>query len=221
MGTFEGRLKTRYQHIFTITVISLLLGGCGGGTMFKLADDKYTVKPTTIGVITGGSEEADLKLAEMLTKELSERTTLKVLSQAEISKAIPSYPTSVKMREGKNTEANPTWFDPTEKKKLKQIQARLKTIYLFVVWGQGLGATQYCRSRGGCTTNYHINVYGNMLEYPSGEVVSHTAFSNENEDSVLALFRPKGYYIEEMLEDSAEEIVDEFIKVTNTGKSSK
>ena len=70
-------------------------------------------------------------------------------------------------------------------------------------------------------TTYHIDVYGNMLEYPGGRVVSHTAFSNRNSDSFLALFRSKGYYIEQMLEDSAEGIVDEFIKVTHTGKAGK
>jgi hypothetical protein len=35
---------------------------------------------------------------------------------------------------------------------------------------------------------------------------------------VLALFRAKGYYVDELLKKSAEGIVDEFIKVTNTGK---
>ena len=58
----------------------------------------------------------------------------------------------------------------------------------------------------------------NMLEYPSGQIVSHTAFNRRNSDSVLALFRSKGYYVDELLKKSAEDIVDEFIKVTNTGK---
>jgi hypothetical protein len=34
----------------------------------------------------------------------------------------------------------------------------------------------------------------------------------------LSLFRSKGYYVDELLKLSAEDIVDEFIKVTNTGK---
>lgn len=76
----------------------------------------------------------------------------------------------------------------------------------------------YCSNRGGCTNTYSTNVYGNMLEYPSGKIVSHTAFNKQNSDSFLALFRSKGYYIDELLQDSAEEIVDEFIKVTSTGK---
>ncbi len=57
-----------------------------------------------------------------------------------------------------------------------------------------------------------------MLEYPSGKIVSHTAFNKRNSDRTLSLFRPKGYYVDELLKDSAEGIVDEFIKVTNTGK---
>ena len=72
--------------------------------------------------------------------------------------------------------------------------------------------------RGGCSNTYSADVYGNMLEYPSGQIVSHTAFNQRNSDSVLALFRSKGYYVDELLKKSAEDIVDEFIKVTNTGK---
>ena len=60
--------------------------------MFALKDPSYSVKPTSVSVITGGSEEADLKLAEYLTKELKERTTFQVVSQDDVSKAIPSYP---------------------------------------------------------------------------------------------------------------------------------
>jgi hypothetical protein len=48
--------------------------------------------------------------------------------------------------------------------------------------------------------------------------VSYTAFNKRNSDSVLALFRSKGYYVDELFKDSAEDIVDAFIKVTNTGK---
>lgn len=57
--------------------LALLLSGCGGGgTIFALKDPGYAVKPTSVTVITGGSEETDLKLAEYLTQELKDRTRL-------------------------------------------------------------------------------------------------------------------------------------------------
>lgn len=198
--------------------LTLLLNGCGGGgTVFALKDPTYELKATSVTVITGGSEESDLKLAEYLTQELKDRTKLQVLGQEEVSKAIPSYPIAVKTVEENNGEAE--WVDPSEKARLQKLQAKLKTNYVFVVWSKRLKQTSYCSSRGGCSNTYSADVYGNMLEYPSGRIVSHTAFNRRNSDSVLALFRSKGYYVDELLKQSAEDIVDEFIKVTNTGKS--
>lgn len=201
----------------TIVGLALVLGGCGGGgTVFALKDPGYSVKPTSVTVITGGSEESDLKLAEYLTQEFRDRTQLKVVGQEEVSKAVASYPIAVKTVEEKNGEVE--WVDPSEKARIQKIQAKLKTNYVFVVWSKRLKQTSYCSSRGGCSNTYSADVYGNMLEYPSGQIVSHTAFNRRNSDSVLALFRSKGYYVDELLKKSAEDIVDEFIKVTNTGK---
>jgi hypothetical protein len=101
---------------------------------------------------------------------------------------------------------------------METIHAKLKTNYVFVIWSKRMTKSTYCSNQGGCTNTYSANVYGNMLEYPSGKIVSHTAFNKSNSDSVLALFRAKGYYVDELLKNSAEDIVDEFIKVTNTGK---
>jgi hypothetical protein len=216
---FIGAEDAMHSQSFAYAVIglSLLLGGCGGGgTSFALKDPGYSVKPTSVTVITGGSEESDLKLAEYLTQELKDRTKLQVVAQEEVSKAIPSYPIAVKTVEEKNGEIE--WVDPSEKARLQKIQAKLKTNYVFVVWSKRLKQTSYCSNRGGCTNTYSADVYGNMLEYPSGQIVSHTAFNRRNSDSVLALFRAKGYYVDELLKKSAEDIVDEFIKVTNTGK---
>ncbi len=206
-----------YRYAYAIFGLALLLTGCGGGgTVFALKDPAYAVKPTSVTVITGGAEESDLKLAEYLTQELIDRTTLKVVAQEDVSKAIPSYPIALKTVEEKNGEVE--WVDPSEKPRLQKLQAKLKTNYVFVVWSKRLKQTSYCSSRGGCSNTYSADVYGNMLEYPSGQIVSHTAFNRRNSDSVLALFRSKGYYIDELLKKSAEDIVDEFIKVTNTGK---
>ena len=208
-------LNQRYMQ--ALIAVALLLGGCGGGgTIFALKDPGYAVKPTSVTVITGGSKESDLKLAEYLTQELRERTQLKVIDQEEVSKAIPSYPIAVKTVEERNGEVE--WVDPAEQPRLQKIQAKLKTNYVFVVWSKRLKQTSYCSSRGGCSNTYSADVYGNMLEYPSGQIVSHTAFNRRNSDSVLALFRSKGYYVDELLKKSAEDIVDEFIKITNTGK---
>jgi len=213
-----GQLPTCvwWHSALALAAVSLLLGGCGGGTFFALKDPHYPIKPTSVSVITGGSEESDLKLAEYLTKELKERTTFQVVGQDEVSKAIPSYPIAIKTVEEKDGEV--AWVDPAEKLKLDKIQAKLKTNYVFVIWSKRMRKGTYCANQGGCTNTYSADVYGNMLEYPSGKTVSYTAVNVKNSDSVLALFRSKGYYVDELLKNSAEGIVDEFIKLTDTGK---
>jgi hypothetical protein len=217
MKTPEQRNRSIPWLSCCIVTWAILLSGCGGGgTIFKLQDPNNTIKPTSVSVITAGAEEADLKLAEYLTKELAERTTLQVVSQNEVSKAIPSYPIGIKTVEEDNGKV--AWVDPSEKPKIDKISAKLKTNYVFVIWSKRLTKSSYCSNRGGCTNTYSTDVYGNMLEFPSGKVVSHTAFHNQNSDSVLALFRAKGHYVDELLKDSAENIVKEFIKVTNAGK---
>lgn len=216
MYKHESSICSWRHRACALAAFALLLGGCGGGTVFALKDPAYSVKPTSVSVITGGAEESDMKLAEYLTKELTDRTTLQVVGQEEVSKAIPSYPIAVKTVEEKDGEV--AWVDPTEQPKLEKIHAKLKTNYVFVIWSKRLMKTSYCSSQGGCSNTYSADVYGNMLEYPSGRIVSHTAFNRRNSDSVLALFRSKGYYVDELLKKSAEDIVDEFIKVTNTGK---
>jgi len=199
-----------------IAAVSFLLGGCGGGTLFAMKDPGYSIKPTSVSVITGRSEEADLKLAEYLTKQLKERTTLEVVGQDVVSKAIPSYPITIKTVQ--ENDGKVAWVDPSEKPRIQSIQAKLKTNYVFVIWSKGLQRTTVCSNRGGCTNTYSADVYGNILEYPGGKIVSHTAFNERNGDSILSIFRPKGYYVDKMLENAAEGIVDEFVKITNTGK---
>src|SRR5215467_2434161 len=102
----------------TIVGLALFLCGCGGGgTVFALKDPGYSVKPTSVTVITGGSEESDMKLAEYLTQEFRDRTQLKVVGQEEVSKAVASYPIAVKTVEEKNGEVE--WVDPSEQARLQ------------------------------------------------------------------------------------------------------
>ena len=73
------------RYAYAVIGLVLLLGGCGGGgTVFALKDPTYALKPTSVTVITGGSEESDLKLAEYLTQEFRDRTQLKVIGQEEV-----------------------------------------------------------------------------------------------------------------------------------------
>jgi hypothetical protein len=209
-------LNLCWKAIVLLGMIGLL--GCGGvHKPFALMDEGYRVKPTSVAVIAGSSADVDTRLAKFLTEELAKRTTLRVISQEEVEKKVPNYPQNFKMGKVPD-EKKPVWYAQSEKGKLDSIQARLKADYLFLVWGSNLTAQTVSTYNGGRTTTYYISILGNLLEYPKGKPAAFTQFGNSRSQSFLALFKDKGYDVDKLLQDSAEEVTDEFITVTKAGK---
>lgn len=177
-------------------------------------------KPTTIAVVAGYEDDATVKLAEFITKEMAERTKFNVMSQAEIAKRLPGYPDIIKIRKNediKDDEEKPIWFLPAEKAKINAIQAKLKVDYLYMVWNRLVRRIVVTSNQGGSTTDY-VYPGGNLLEYPGGNVLAATMSVAGSDHSILGLFRDKDYYVVDALKISAEDIVDDFISVTKTGK---
>ena len=212
-----ARLKRRFAPVLVI-VLATGLAACGGGVYkpFNPIDEKRPIKPASIAVISGSHQDGDVKLAEFVTKQLAERTTFRVLSQEEIGKRVPGYPSTIglKKRESINDDDEKVvWFVQSEKAKLDALQARLKVDYLFVVW---IPRMTVVSSNNG--TTYYVYPAGNMLEYPGGRVVASTRMGMGSSTSILALFRSKDYYILDAIQMSAEAIVDDIIKVTKSKK---
>lgn len=200
----------------TVVLGMMSLLGCGGvHKPFALMDEGYKVRPSSVAVIAGSSADVDTRLARFLTEELAKRTTFRVISQEEIEKKVPSYPLNFKL--GKvSDEKKPVWYAQSEKGKLDSIQARLKADYLFLVWGANLNVYTY---NNGAGMKYYIVILGNLLEYPKGKPVAFTQFGNSRgQSSFLALFKDKGYDIDKLLQDSAEDVTDTFVNITKAGK---
>jgi hypothetical protein len=214
-----GLRALRFAGALLIVVLTTGLAGCGGSVYkpFNPMDGAQPIRPTTIAVISGSRKDGDVKLAEFVTAQLTERTTLRVLSQEEIGKRVPGYPLAIGLKKDddiKEGDEKVIWFPPSEKAKLDALQARLKADHLFVVWVPWM--TLVTSSRGGAT--YFVYPAGNMLAYPGGKVVASTRMVMDSSASPLALFRPKDYYIVDAIKQSAEAIVDDVIKVTKSKK---
>jgi hypothetical protein len=220
MVTIGVRAGLRFAGALLIVVFTAGLAGCGGGSVhkpFNPMDAAQPIRPTTIAVVSGSRKDGDVKLAEFVTAQLVERTTLRVLSQEEIGKRVPGYPSSIGLKKDddiKEDDEKVIWFAPSEKAKLDALQARLKVDHLFVLWVPYM--TLYTDGRGGST--YFVYPAGNMLAYPGGKVVASTRMVMGSSISVLALFRPKDYYIIDAIKLSAEAIVDDVITVTKSKK---
>jgi len=205
------------QRIAKIVIsmsILLAMTACAINKPFNPIDGKRAFKHTSIAVISGSHRDQDVKLAEVITKELAKRSTFRVLSQEEIEKHIPNYPSVISIRANvKDDDEKATWFQPSEKQSLDAMQAKLRVDYLYVIWNSQMTLVT---SRNGST--YYVYPVGNMIEYPGARVVASTRSVNGSSTSILALFRPADYYIVDALNGAAENIVDEFLDVTKSEK---
>jgi hypothetical protein len=218
MVTACVRARRRFAGAFLVAVLTAGLAACGGGVYkpFNPIDEKRPIKPASIAVISGSHQDGDVKLAGFVTKQLVERTTFRVLSQEEIGKRAPGYPSAIGLRKRediKDDDEKVVWFAPSEKAKVDALQARLKVDYLFVLWIPRMTVVS-----GNNGTTYYVYPAGNMLEYPGGRVVASTRMGMGSSASILALFRSKDYYIVDAIKLSAEAIVDDVIKFTKSKK---
>ncbi|MEN8134900.1 MAG: hypothetical protein ABFS18_05120 [Thermodesulfobacteriota bacterium] len=213
-------LKQLISKGFIAAVILFSFSACGGKARpFVPINDGIIFKPARLAVICGETDDIGKNFVAALTEEMRARTTFTVLSQKDIAKKIKKYPFNIKMVEKAKDPKKPIWIDPAEIKKIKALQKKLEVDYVFVVWGNNLG--HYFSRQGSSTTDYYyMSVYGNMFEYPKGNVVTFTDFSYNKKVRIWEAisFKKEGYHIEALIKRATKYLVDQFIKVTNSGK---
>ena len=210
----NNTLQRMAKFLFSITLL-FALAACGGvNKPFNPLNSGKAIKASSIAVISGSHRGGDMQLAASITKGLAERSTFRVLSQDDIEKRVPEYPTAIEFRDDvKGNDEKAIWFKPSEKARLSAMQAKLKVDYLFVVWNSEISVIT---DRNGST--YYVYPIGNMIEYPGAKVVASTRTYDHSSTSILALFRSADYYIVDAMEDAADNIVDEFLDVTKSKK---
>lgn len=206
-------------RVLMSAMLLLVLSACSSDNFpFNPIVKNKVYKPSSLAVISGNDKDASVKLAEFLTKELQGRTTFRVLPQAEVAKRMGNYPPLLAFRTDiKDEDEKPVWLTPAEKAKVSAIQAKLKVDYLFVVWNRNVQRVTVSGQGGSSITDY-VYPAGNLIEYPGGAVLASTYSVAGSSHSLLGLFRDADYYIVDALKIAAEEIVDEFIDETKSGK---
>jgi hypothetical protein len=181
------------------------LVACGIRKPFEFFDETTLMKSGSIAVISADGSEATKRLARALTKELRERSTFKVWSQAKIGLRLAKYPVTIKEGQPENPD-KPVWFGKGEKAKVDAMQAQLKVRYLFVVWTSS--------SQTGTSNSYHVSVNGNVVEYPKGRVIGYSQLSGSSRSS-------KSDDISPMLRNSAARMAEKFIRAAKAEKPDK
>ncbi|HEY6010204.1 MAG TPA: hypothetical protein VIX18_01940 [Nitrospirota bacterium] len=182
-----------------------LVASCATHQPFVLFDDKTVIKPGSIAVITADGSEATMWLAEALTRELRDRSTFKVWSQAKIGLRIGRYPVTIKQGQPE-TPDKPVWFGKGEKAKVDAMQSHLKVHYVFVVWA-GF-------SRTGTSGPYDVSMNGNVVEYPQARVIGYSHLTGSSPST-------KGDDVKKMLKDAAAKMADAFIGAAKAEKAEK
>ncbi len=211
----------RLTHLlFLIGLVFLISACCGIHKPFETMDDKVTIRPGSIAVISSYGDEPTQRLAQDLTQHLKERSTFKVMSQEEVRRRLGKYPVTIK--EGKpENEDKPVWFSKPEKAKIDAIHAQLKTDYLFLVWTGDLTRTTVTNSRGGSSVTYSVSVDGNVVEYPKGRPVGFSVFGASKGKSCCLFGKSEGDDVHELLKNAAGEMADKFIDAAKAERPGK
>jgi hypothetical protein len=197
-----------------------LSGCCGIHKPFEPMDDKVQIRPGSLAVISADASDATMRLAEELTRELKERSTFKVLSQAEVGRRVGKYPVTIKEGQPENTD-RPVWFAKGEKAKVDAMQAQIKADYIFVVWTGNLTRVTTTSQRGGSSVSYRVNVDGNVIEYPKGRVVGYSVFGGSKSQTCCLFGKSEDDDVNEMLKNAAGEMADKFISAAKAEKPGK
>ena len=212
--------RTGFGSVLCLGVLAAALAvtaGCGRNVPFDLMQEGASVKPGSIAVVSGGTDDADVRFAEHLTKALQQKSTLKVLSQAEVDKRAGKYPVNLKTSLPPKDQDHPVWYAPNEKAKIDAMQASLKTDYVLVVWVANL--TRHTRtSNQGTSVSYGASIIGNLVHYGPGKAVGYTNFGASKSQSCCLFGGSEGKDIDDLLRFSAEKIADAVAERTRTAR---
>jgi len=200
-----------------------LLPGCHSHTyrvVFEEVDGDRKLSPGSIAVIAGNGTEFDVRLAQAVAEKIAQKTVLTVLPQREVSRAIPGYPVEVMEQFDKREEKHqdPRVLFPEEKGRVSALQSRLKTDYLFAVWGTQMEKVRIIRVPTGFVNySYRGNIHARLIDARSGDVLGFVRYRSDNfvDRETANYARAKSgedVFLEQLAENSAERIVSRFVK---------
>lgn len=210
----QGKLFIRLVGMIAVLAA---LGGCGKNVPFEFMQEGYAAKPGSLSVVSGGTDDADIRFADFLTKSLQQRSTMKVLSQADVDRRVGKYPVNIKTVRPADPD-RPVWLQGNEKAKLDAMQNALKTDYVLVVWVSNLSRYVTTSSRGGSSVSYGASIIGNLVHYGPGKPVGYTDFGASKSQTCCLFGVSEGEDIDSLLRFSADEIAKKVADLTRTAK---
>lgn len=198
--------------LLLLLVAAAVTAGCATNVPFRFFRDAHRSKAASIAVVAGSTDEADARFADHVTKSLQEKSTLKVLSQAEVDRRVGKYPVKIKTAEPRDAN-KPVWLAPGEKAKIDAMHGALRTDYVLVVW-----ITDLSRYSSQNSVSYGASIIGNLFEYSPGNAVGYSDYGRSRSQSCFLFGGSEGKDIDALLRGSAADLAAELADQTKTTK---
>ncbi len=210
--------RRQLRRIITVIAFFAVLAGCTVVPRFELVDEKYSMKPGTIAVISGNNRMFDLDLAETVTAKLKSQSTLIVMDQGRIKSQLKQYPADlISVVAGSELyNSSPHWFSPSDAERIAAFQKQLMTDYIMVVWGENLGRGVQLGGLFAVRRIYLNNIHMRLFAFPSKKIVAYAGFARR-EASTWAM-ESEQEMVQKLITSAAKEIVEGLVSTTRLRK---
>lgn len=154
---------------------------------FTMVDNNFKLKGNSIAVIAGIDNESNKAFANSMTDALKKNSLFNVVSQKEVVRQVPGYPEKIKgPYKSAYMDINEDYSN-TDINKIKDIQQKLKTDYIYVIWTP----TSTKISMTGGSEVIQLHTITQLFEFPAGKEIAHAKFEISYASKGLSIGSPK------------------------------
>ncbi len=195
--------------IASVVLLILSLTSCSS---FNLVDLNSKPAGSSIAVICGINNDANVALATVMTESLQNKTSFKVLSQKQVADAVPNYPTRITGPYKYAYMQIDEDYTRTDIEKLKDYYKKLKVKYMLVIWVPIL-TTVKTTSQYGTSIDEQLHTITQLYEFPEGKEVGNAKNIISKYDGTTYVGSNKGtkkdimmMYCDRLVKDLAEKM---------------
>ena len=164
--------KWRATHIALSMLLLLIISGCSTPKSywveFDLTGSNFKTKGKSIAVISGTKEPLNVALAKQVSESLAKNSSYQISTQAQISKAVDSYPQTIKgPYKSAYFHIDIDW-EMSDRKKIADLQRSLGVDYLYIIW-----APMAVQTNGSETSS--LTAVAQLFEQPNSKEVAQSS----------------------------------------------
>src|SRR5262245_37407355 len=172
------------RQSWLVISIALLLSSCA---TFELTQSPFQPKGHKLAVISGMTNPSSLQAAQALADELGKASRFQVLSQKQVSQAIPNYPQLVKGPYKSAYFEIDVNYGSTDFARVHELPRHLGVDYLHVLWAPA--TVSHGLSTIFVRTYPVTQVIAQLFESPGGKEVGRSQYAIRLDDETHTVLR--------------------------------